>query len=280
MNILFNGDNLIVLKKLEDSHANIIDCILIDPPYNTDISHIEYQDHAFEGGWKEFMTKRLKIANNLLSAKGVMFIHIDENELHNLIDICTEIFGKANVKTIIWKKVNNFFDANRVLKPIKNIRRVHEYIVVVFKDINNAKLNKIMQPKIVDKKIIEEEKHLETILDFMGTTSSAKDELARLFGSRDIFSTPKPLKLTKELIRSATKPDSIVLDFFAGSGTVAHAVMDLNQEDNGCRTFILITNNENNICTKVTYPRLKKAIELFHYKSKFKYVEISKKDLS
>ena len=57
-----------------------------------------------------------------------------------------------------------------------------------------------------------------------------------------------------------------MLDFFAGSGTTGHAVMDLNKEDNGCRKFILITNNESNICQRVTIPRIQKAIKMFDYK--------------
>lgn len=91
---------------------------------------------------------------------------------------------------------------------------------------------------------MEIEKPLETVIDDLGTTSSAKDELACLLGDRTIFSTPKPVKLIKEFIRAATDKDSIVLDFFAGSGTTGHATMDLNKEDGVNRKFILITNIE------------------------------------
>ena len=99
----------------------------------------------------------------------------------------------------------------------------------------------------------------------MGTTSSAKDELEVLLGNRTIFSTPKPVRLIKEFVRAGSNKNSIVLDFFAGSGTTGHAVMDLNKEDGGERKFILITNNESNICRKVTIPRIQKAIEKFDY---------------
>ena len=68
--------------------------------------------------------------------------------------------------------------------------------------------------------------------------------------------------------------DSIVLDFFAGSGTTGHAVMDLNKEDGGSRKFILITNGENNIYQKITVPRIRKAIELFNYKETFRLLTI------
>ena len=89
-----------------------------------------------------------------------------------------------------------------------------------------------------------------------GTNSSAKDEIAKLFGNRMYFQTPKPLKLMKELVRATTNKDSIVLDFFAGSGTVGHAVVDLNNEDNGNRKYILISNSESNICRNVTLKRM------------------------
>ncbi|MGD9697558.1 site-specific DNA-methyltransferase [Acinetobacter sp.] len=75
-----------------------------------------------------------------------------------------------------------------------------------------------------------------------------------------IFGYPKPVKLIKELINQSTEKDAIILDFFAGSGTTGHAVLDLNKEDGGNRQFILATNNENNICTDVTYPRVEKVI--------------------
>ena len=102
-----------------------------------------------------------------------------------------------------------------------------------------------MQPTLQNGKVVEREKPLETVIDFLGTTSSAKDEIAALFGGRTAFATPKPMKLIKEFVRAASEIDSIVLDFFAGSGTTGHAVMDLNKEDGGSRKFILITNNEN-----------------------------------
>lgn len=63
------------------------------------------------------------------------------------------------------------------------------------------------------------------------------------------------------MLKIASNKNSIILDFFAGSGTTGHAVLELNNEDGGNRKFILITNNENNICTDICYPRLKKAIE-------------------
>lgn len=88
--------------------------------------------------------------------------------------------------------------------------------------------------------------------------SAAGGEINDIFNRRDYFSTPKPVKLMKELVRATTSNDSIILDFFAGSGTVGQAVNELNREDKGKRTFILVSNNESNICQNVTAERLNK----------------------
>ena len=113
-----------------------------------------------------------------------------------------------------------------------------------------------MQPFIEDGILKERETEFPETFDCFGTTSSAKDEIQALFGTRDYFSTPKPVKLMKELIRATTNPKSIVLDFFAGSGTVGQAVIELNREDSGERTFILVSNNESDICKSVTAKRM------------------------
>ena len=76
-----------------------------------------------------------------------------------------------------------------------------------------------------------------------------------------VFNNPKSMNLLKKIIRFTTNENSLILDFFAGSGTTGHAVLELNKEDGGNRQFILCTNNENNICEEVTYPRIKKVIE-------------------
>ncbi|MBQ8921752.1 MAG: site-specific DNA-methyltransferase [Oscillospiraceae bacterium] len=93
-----------------------------------------------------------------------------------------------------------------------------------------------------------------------GTTRQATAELKDIFGGKAPFDTPKPTELIKRIIHIASNPNSIVLDFFAGSGTTAHAVLAQNAEDGGKRKFILCTNNENNICEGVTYQRIKTVI--------------------
>ena len=91
----------------------------------------------------------------------------------------------------------------------------------------------------------------------VGTNEDASAELVKLVGN-NVFSFPKPSKLISFLLQATTynNKDGIVLDFFAGSGTTGHAVVHLNKTDGGNRKYILCTNNENNICDKVTYARL------------------------
>lgn len=97
--------------------------------------------------------------------------------------------------------------------------------------------------------------------EIVGMTQDGTKEITALFGSKK-FSFPKPVGLIKYLIEIATvrNPDAVVLDFFAGSGTTAQAVLELNQADKGNRKFILCTNNENRICEDITYPRIKTVI--------------------
>lgn len=94
----------------------------------------------------------------------------------------------------------------------------------------------------------------------VGHTDEAKKELAKFFGGEKPFDTPKPSRLIKRVLQISGDKDSIVLDFFAGSGTTLQAVMQLNAEDGGQRKCILVTNNENGICENVTYERNKKVI--------------------
>ena len=265
-NLIIESDNLIAMQQLLPKYEGKIDVMPIDPPYNTEIDYIEYKDGNYKNGWIDFMQTRLEVAYKLLSKNGVMFIHIDENELIFLTMLCGKIFGVDNVLTMVWKKTNERFDQNRKEKPLESgVRRTHEYVLLCFKDRENTVLNPIKQSVWNGKGYVEIEKPIETVIDDLGTTSSAKDELAYILGDRAIFSTPKPVKLIKEFVRAGSNKNSIVLDFFAGSGTTGHAVMDLNKEDGGERKFILITNNESNICQKVTIPRIQKAIKLFMY---------------
>lgn len=99
-----------------------------------------------------------------------------------------------------------------------------------------------------------------SIWDDVGTTTNGTQELEEIFGEKK-FNNPKPVSLIRRILELATDKNSTVLDFMAGSGTTGHAVLEANKEDGGNRQFILCTNNENNICSDVCYPRLKKVIK-------------------
>jgi adenine-specific DNA-methyltransferase len=118
---------------------------------------------------------------------------------------------------------------------------------------SNLLMDEIMRYKDENGKL-KKEKYFE-----IGTTESGTKELKKILG-KDVFPYPKPSTLIKYLIRLYPKQSATVLDFFAGSGTTGQAVLELNKEDNGCRQFILCTNNENQIAQEVTYPRIKTVI--------------------
>lgn len=100
-----------------------------------------------------------------------------------------------------------------------------------------------------------------SILYDLANTADGTNELTEIFGKKDVFENPKPTELIKFFLRYGADSDALVLDFFAGSGTTGHAVLKVNQEDTGQRRFILCTNNENDICEKVTYERLKRVMK-------------------
>lgn len=101
---------------------------------------------------------------------------------------------------------------------------------------------------------------VKTIWTDTGTTTNGTQQLKSIFDGTIPFSNPKPLELMQRILQLSTNKDSLILDFFAGSGTTGHAVLKINEEDKGNRKFILCTNNENNICKNVTYQRIKTAI--------------------
>ena len=204
------------------------------------------------------MKERIELAYKLLSSRGFLVLNIDEGERDNLFELCSSIFGKELVSLHRWKKKHPFFDTNRVILNPNKVQTDYEYIIVCKKS-QNSIFNKIKQPYIDGDLLLEKVADIPETFDCFGTTSSAKDEINELFGSRDYFSTPKPVKLMKELIRATTDIHSIVLDFFAGSGTVGQALTELNNEDHGSRTFILVSNNESEICKNVTVKRLEKV---------------------
>ena len=351
-NLYIEGDNLEVLKLLQKSYYGKIKMIYIDPPYNTGKDFVycdNYVDNlqnylemtgqvefnTWGGGskristntetsgryhtnWLNMIYPRLRLARNLLTDDGVIFISIDDNELENLKKVCNEIFGEENfIACAIWKK--------RSTPPNdKVIGAAHEYILMYAKSLPDVGLNlrkrtseqlsryknpdnhpkgpwmsdnlmanvkggryvqslyypivnpntgeehypssngnwrfnqeKMQQllsnneiyfgkdgkgrPKL--KRFLSEVKDgitYTTLWDFVPLNLRGSAEMTELLGNLKIFDNPKPSGLLLELCRLGSKKDSVILDFFSGSGTTAHSVMQLNKEDGGNRKFIMV----------------------------------------
>lgn len=334
-NFLLEGDNLHSLYLLEKTHKGKIDTIYIDPPYNTksddfkyDDSFVDPEDGFRHSKWLSFMEKRLRIAKNLMSKRGVMFISIDDNEVAPLKMLCDDIFGEDYTDIMIWRKSGVGRDGK--MKNTTTFRKDHEYIITCFKekkilnkikelpdfvnkypnpdndprgaykagsisrkesasnpehknyytvvapggrtftrqfDISKEEFEKLCNDKMVNKdgkevsriywgkddnscpsiKIFVDEVREITpysLLLSKGTTTEGTKELNSILNGDYSRMRPKPSLLIKTLIQLGSKKNSIVLDFFAGSGTTGQAVMELNEDDNGKRRFILCTNNE------------------------------------
>lgn len=110
--------------------------------------------------------------------------------------------------------------------------------------------------------------------DEVGDTGEGTRDLRRLFDGDVVFTSPKPVRLIKRIVDLATKPDSLVLDFFAGSGTTGQAVMERNAAHFGSRRFVLVTSNENGICRDVAYERCRKAIERQGLPESLRYLRV------
>lgn len=314
-NLYIEGDNLEVLKLLQKSYLNKIKCIYIDPPYNTGKDFI-YKDNfgRYHSDWLTMMYPRLKLARNLLSEDGVIFISIDDNEVHNLRKICDEIFGEKNfVGEMIRKTKSSTNDSG------SNYNMQHDYILIYSKsnkfkfvglpkdlsryanpdndpngmwvssdpsaksggsgtyfEIVNPYTKKVdLPPKgrfwafnkktylnyIKNGKIVFKKEHkpnergfiFKTYLNELKNKTKPMDSLfftnnkymnqvatKELNEMGVVFQYPKPVNFIKDLLKYSISSDSIILDFFSGSATTAHAVMQLNAEDGGNRKYIMV----------------------------------------
>ncbi|MBA4304438.1 MAG: site-specific DNA-methyltransferase [Sphingobacteriaceae bacterium] len=346
-NIYIEGDNLEVLKLLQESYLGKIKMIYIDPPYNTGKDFV-YKDNftkdaqaelvtsgqkdeynqrlvanpetagRYHSDWLSLMYPRLKLARTLLKEDGVIFISIDDNEVHNLRKVCDEIFGETNfVSELIWER------AYSPKNDAKFISNSHDYIVMYSKSIENFKIGRlertdtanarysnpdndprgvwkssdisvktynaendypittpsgrIVEPpagrcwslskkaffeRLQDNRIwfgsdgnsVPSIKRFLTELKFdgmaptsilfykeVGHSQEGSKEVVTLFEGNGHFDGPKPVRLLNRIITLAnTDNDSIVLDFFSGSATTAHAAMQLNAENGGKRKFIMV----------------------------------------
>ncbi len=343
-NLYIEGDNLEVLKLLQETYLGKIKMIYIDPPYNTGNDFVYEDDFAqstdeylansgqyddegnrlvknldsngrFHTDWLNMIYPRLKLAKDLLSDDGVIFISIDDNEQENLKKCCDEVFGADNfISEFVWKSRQNKDNRN-----ITGVSIDHEYIVCYQRtfgmralkggerkteqytnpdndprgpwasanmvgllpadqrpnchyDLINPETGinygkpamgwrydrKTMAKLISEKRILwpdspngrpRKKSFLAEISEVLPGYSSvvgadiytrtATAELNSLFENKS-FDFPKPIELVKDFIAQASKSDSIILDFFSGSATTAHAVMQLNAEDGGHRKFIMV----------------------------------------
>lgn len=355
-NLYIEGDNLEVLKLLQSSYLNSVKMIYIDPPYNTGNDFVYTDDFAdgiahykevtgqatksnpetagrYHTNWLNMMYPRLKLARNLLTDDGVIFISIDDHEQANLKKLCDEVFGEDNCVAIVpWQSrasiqndtdfsVNHEYIIIYSRKRRTENRRLKEANYTIWKnrdsfvvrplpldeskfsnpdndprgkwkadpfdapgvrenlsyEIVNSKTGQSYYPpkgrhwrmekesylkNLADDRIVfgtsgdarpqlkvfyEEKKEFGSIenswfsADRIGTTTEGTKEVMDLFDGEDIFDMPKPVSLLSKLLYlSNIDKDSIILDFFSGSSTTAHAVMQLNAEDGGKRKYIMV----------------------------------------
>mgnify|MGYP000390628867 CR=1 FL=1 len=360
-NLYIEGDNLEVLKLLQESYLNKIKMIYIDPPYNTGNDSFIYPDDyatnkdqydeevgaidesgyrmfkntetngRFHSSWCSMMYPRLKLARNLLSEDGVIFISIDDNESYNLKKICDEVFGASNFiveminitgasqngegvkiqknteSCLVYAKNYDLCEPNKVDKADESLRNLNDSPSPLYtrpdmgytiyynpntkdikpvKDYDKDKIYTNDESKVYkndtalinqgyvpirpgiksnflhrwrwgfdtfierkDEIVIQQSKGKyscyfkqtgynppKNILNYIAGTSSVKD----LFDGNRIFDFPKNPKMLNYLLNVGSHKNSIVLDFFSGSATTAHAVMQLNAEDGGKRKFIMV----------------------------------------
>ncbi|MBQ7477342.1 MAG: site-specific DNA-methyltransferase [Selenomonadaceae bacterium] len=344
-NLYIEGDNLEVLKLLQKSYYGKVKMIYIDPPYNTGGDFVykdDFKDNVenykrvtgqvdgeghkidtntesngrFHTDWLNMMYPRLKLARNLLSEDGVIFISIDDNEQGNLRHVCDEVFGQINfINNVIWQKKYSpqndaqWFSDNHdfVLIYAKNKTNWHPHLLPRTEEMNARYKNPDNDSKgpwklitlhaksgnntnfsytfkngvtwrppsgtyprfsVETMKKYDEEgkiwfgadgKSVPSVKNYLsdvkqgvtpltiwtyeevGHNQTAREDVKKCFDGKNPFDTPKPVSLIRQIcyVASSSK-DCIILDFFSGSSTTAHAVMQLNAEDGGNRKFIMV----------------------------------------
>ena len=346
-NLYIEGDNLDVLKCLKETYLHKVKMIYIDPPYNTGNDFVFEDDFAqssteylansgqydeqgnrmftnaesngrFHTDWLNMIYPRLKVARDLLTDDGVIFISIDDNEVENLRKVCDEVFGEQNfIATLVWERA--FAPKN----DAKYISNSHDYILMYAKAIDKFKIGRLPRTKEADarysnpdndprgvwqsdnltvktyspsgdytitcpsgrvveppagrcwrlsrnafrerlqdnriwfgsdgngvpriKRFLSELKFEgmapTSILFYkeVGHSQEGSQEVIKLFGDKGVFDGPKPVRLLLRLLTLANLEDnSIVLDFFSGSASTAHAVMKMNAEKQKHCPFIMV----------------------------------------
>ena len=135
-NMIIHGDNLLALKALEQEYAGKVKCIYIDPPYNTGNAFEHYDDGLEHSIWLDLMKSRLNILRNLLSFDGVIFVQLDDNEVHYCKVLLDEIFGRHNFVNQVSVKMKNTAGASGGGED-KRLKKNLEYLLIYAKDYNH-----------------------------------------------------------------------------------------------------------------------------------------------
>jgi adenine-specific DNA-methyltransferase len=305
-NLFIEGDNLDALKMLQESYLGKVKLIYIDPPYNTNSDFIyrdtfaesskEYLERSGQVGidgerlvanpesngrhhsdWLSMMYSRLKLARNLLTDDGAIFVNIDFNETHNLRRMMDEIFGENNFqREIIWRI--GWLSGYKTMA--NNFIRNHDSILFYSRNsdalgfrkqyIQNADFKPLVkaEPKLAaelsdlglsasdQKRLLRFINHdnrpdrypLEDTwncneyddLNSIAIVSFSGEKISKLLGTGEEFKGQKSIRMLRRIIESTTSENDIIMDFFAGTSSTAHAVMEQNANDGGNRRFIMV----------------------------------------
>lgn len=305
-NLYIEGDNLEVLKLLQESYLGKVKMIYIDPPYNTGNdfiyeddfrqSHEDYDEESgaidedgdrlfkntdsngrFHSDWCSMIYSRLMLARNLLSDDGSIFVSIDYNEIENMQKIMKEVFGEENFqREIIWRI--GWLSGYKTTAP--NFIRNHDTILFYTKNaskmdfikkyINNSNFKPLLKENARLKAKfgelgLDEKKQKELLyfinhenrperypiedtwnaneyddLNSIAIVSFSGEKISKLLGVNQEFKGQKSTRMLIRLLESVTRQGDIILDFFSGSASTAHAVMQLNAEDGGNRKYIMV----------------------------------------
>ncbi len=260
---LIKSENYQALNSLKNRYKETIDCIYIDPPFNTG-SDFAYIDKFQDSTWLSLMHNRLELVYDFLSSQGSFYLHLDNNANYLGRMLLNDIFGKENFRNeIIWyysnKMANSGNSFAKNTETILNYSKNEEYIFYRQKEPRSEPVllskregrdGKNMRARDENGKVIYElshERYVDTLwnIPIIGSTSTE-----RVKNNENL--TQKPEKLLERIIKASSNENSIVLDFFAGSGTTCAVAHKLK------RKYIGIEMGEH--FERVILPRLKKVI--------------------
>ena len=137
-NLLIEGDNLLALKALEHEFGGRVQCVYIDPPFNTQQAFEQYDDGVEHSEWLSMLRDRLEVLHRLLAREGSLWLHLDDSEMHRARCVLDEVFGAANfIGTVVWEKS----DSPRMDAEFFSSR--HDYIIVYAKEKDSTKFNRL-----------------------------------------------------------------------------------------------------------------------------------------